>query len=386
MNYIFFPIKIKILLILLSISTTVTEIFGIGVFIPILQYMKEQGDLNALTSTSDLWQYVVNVFNWMGVEVSLSVLLLVAFFSFVVRQFLAYLRIVYRVNAVENLAKKIRTILFNRYLDADYNLYQKLNTGGLLNIITKESSQAVLGAMAPLDLFAALIMTLGYLSAMFFLSWEMTLIAVVVLVLSGLTPSRWIRQSTKTGRDLVKSNSYMSDFLVERFKSALLVRLSGTKAAEKKEFSKINFVLSRQNALKIILRGRTNAILEPIIIGFSLMLLYLSYTTLNLSIEVIGVYMLIVMRLIPVTKLIVSQFQTIKTVLGSVELINKKIREMVDSKEVDDGNKDLINFNSIEFKNVSFKFKTRKKNTLNNISFEILSGEKVAIVGPSGSG
>ena len=59
------------------------------------------------------------------------------------------------------------------------------------------------------------------------------------------------------------------------------------------------------------------------------------------------------------------------------ELINEEIEEFVNS------NDEIIG--SIEFKNVSFSYNNDKE-ILKNINFKINNGEKIAIVGPTGSG
>jgi len=41
---------------------------------------------------------------------------------------------------------------------------------------------------------------------------------------------------------------------------------------------------------------------------------------------------------------------------------------------------------NIEFRNVSFKYPTRDTQVFENLSFKIKEGQKVAFVGPSGSG
>ena len=59
------------------------------------------------------------------------------------------------------------------------------------------------------------------------------------------------------------------------------------------------------------------------------------------------------------------------------ELINEEIEEFINS------NDEIIG--SIEFKNVSFSYNNDKE-ILKNINFKINNGEKIAIVGPTGSG
>ena len=46
----------------------------------------------------------------------------------------------------------------------------------------------------------------------------------------------------------------------------------------------------------------------------------------------------------------------------------------------------LNSIESIEFKNVSFKYPSRSRNSLNNISFKLEKGDRIAIVGVNGSG
>lgn len=63
-------------------------------------------------------------------------------------------------------------------------------------------------------------------------------------------------------------------------------------------------------------------------------------------------------------------------------------REFVESKDEND-NKPDIDFKgieSIEFQNVSFKYQSAEKSTINNMTFKVNKGENIAIVGENGAG
>ena len=64
-----------IILVVLSSVATVTEVFGIGIFLPIFQFIRFEGEISALVAESSLWQYVVNIFSYLGLEPSLFVIL-----------------------------------------------------------------------------------------------------------------------------------------------------------------------------------------------------------------------------------------------------------------------------------------------------------------------
>lgn len=72
-----------------------------------------------------------------------------------------------------------------------------------------------------------------------------------------------------------------------------------------------------------------------------------------------------------------------KLCVASFERINKLL---IDRTEVLNGNIEFKEFSKIEFKNFNFSYPNFEKNSLNNISFAIKSGETLGIVGKSGSG
>lgn len=65
----------------------------------------------------------------------------------------------------------------------------------------------------------------------------------------------------------------------------------------------------------------------------------------------------------------------------------KRVNEVLDSSSsIKYGNKKLENFESLEFKNVNFAYPGAEEDTLKDISFTINRGEKIGVVGATGSG
>ncbi|TBX29908.1 peptidase domain-containing ABC transporter [Enterococcus durans] len=63
-----------------------------------------------------------------------------------------------------------------------------------------------------------------------------------------------------------------------------------------------------------------------------------------------------------------------------------KINDLIDQEEENDGIKEVNHFESVSLKNLDFCYNNLEKKALNNVSLEIKCGQKIALVGPTGSG
>ena len=64
---------------LFALFGTFSEIIGIGIFYPIFKYMNMEGDIGALIADSQIWTYIVNFSNILGIELSLFSLFATSF-------------------------------------------------------------------------------------------------------------------------------------------------------------------------------------------------------------------------------------------------------------------------------------------------------------------
>ena len=371
----------------LSFISTITEIFGIGIFLPIFQFIRLEGNLDALAADSLFWIYIIDIFLYFGLEVSLSLLLLISFSFFLSRQLFVYIRILHLQNVIQRIVQSQRNHLFDSYIDANTSYHDSIPIGNLVNIIMTEVRSAVLGVMSPIDLIVYSIMFVGYLSMLFLLSLEMTIASLIILILASLLPKRWIKQTKEVGKSLVLANTQMSEFLVGRLRSPRLVRLACTEDAEKNEFHSLTYSQRKYQIVMSKLSAKTTVAMDPVIIGLSLLFLYFSYTVLNLQIETIGLYLVIILRLMPVTQSIIGQLQTIRGAKGAIDILENRFISMKKSVERDTGTKNLVGLSeSITFDNISYSYADGLDDALKDIYIEFQANKMTAVVGPSGSG
>ncbi len=374
-------------LIFLTLIGTVTELIGLSLFLPIFQFLRMDGDINALVNESSLWNYAIDGFQYFELEVSLEALLILSFLVFLIKQVVGFIKTLYEKSIDLNTIRTMRNDLFSKYLYADINYHEKNTIGDFVNTLVVETNRAAVGIMMPISLLGHMIILLGYVVVLFLLSWEMTFIAIIFSIITIKIVSRWIRQSRVVGRGITKYNGELTSFLTPRIKSLRIIKFSST---ENSEIEKFKFLTKKQRDYfygSTVLTAKNKSIIEPIVISLSLLFIYLSYTFFSMPVEVIGLYLIIIFRLMPLLKSTIGLYQGLESVEGSVESVLKKYYDLGKCKEVDKGKyeiKDILN--GIEINNVSFKYQGSNSNALSSINILIKPGEMLAIVGPSGGG
>ena len=58
------------ILLIMSLLSTISEALGIGIFYPIFEFVKADGNLNELVNDSDLWLFLLEFFEILNVELS----------------------------------------------------------------------------------------------------------------------------------------------------------------------------------------------------------------------------------------------------------------------------------------------------------------------------
>ena len=376
-----------VILLTMSFFTIVSETLGLGIFYPVVEFIQANEDISVLAGQSKFWTVIVDIYSIVGVTVSLETLLLSALLMFTGRQLFLYVKTIYQARLRFFLYKKLRNSFFRKYLHTNTDYQDSMPIGEFSEIVAIESASSVSGILTPIELVSSVVMLVVFFLILVLISWQMTIVAFIVIFITSMLLKVWIKQTTIVGRKVVAADIELNSFLVNRIRSLRLVRLSGTERAEITEFNAITEVQCQKMVEKVMLKTKADMVMEPVVIALSLAFVYFSVALFGMSLGEIGLYMIISMRLLPVVKAIIKQLQTINGAIGSIEVVSKKINEMNFNQEVNDGH--INNFNikkNIEFDSVYFRYPSSNKYVLSNITFKIPLGKITAIVGPSGSG
>jgi ABC-type multidrug transport system fused ATPase/permease subunit len=387
------PDKVIIFLITLVFFSSFAEIIGIGMFLPIFEFINSQAKPGGTVDPNGVLNYINAFLIQFGVEPSFLILLLITFSMFLVSKVILYVVSYIKAYYLGKIIRDMRDNLLKKYLSASSKYYDRVDIGDFVNSNISELGPAVTGVMTPINLIVTAFSAIGSIALLFILSYQLTIASVIIIVFSMLYPYRWVKATTGAGKKNSRFNSKTTSFLLGRLRSPRLVRLSGTADSEMQEYS---FLTEKQRQLTLIvhlLKARVNLVLEPLVIGVSLVMLYFSMFVLKLELSVVILFMAVTVRIVPIINSLVGQVQGYNKTRGPILFINNLLADLdsnrdfsMDINQSSKYDNKFRDIESIELDKIFYKYSEGDSFALSNISFSIKKSSITAIIGPSGSG
>lgn len=302
-------------------------------------------------------------------------------FTFLMRQTI--------INVSRYIEFDLKNEVYKHYQVLSLSFYKANRTGDLMNRISEDVGKVRMYA-GPAIMYTINTVTLFTvaLTQMISTAPKLTLYTMLPLpVLSFIIYklSRLINQRSKVVQE---SLSTLSSFTQEQFSGISVIKSYTIESSINKEFE----VLSAGNRQKQIDLAKVQAFFFPLmilLIGISnLLVIYIGGKQyINGEIENIGT---IAEFIIYVNMLTwpVATVGWVTSIVQQAEASQKRINEFLKQEpEIKNTNHNISDIDgSIEFKNVTFTYPDTDITALKNVSFKVESGEKLAILGMTGSG
>lgn len=375
------------LFLFLTLSAGVLEGFGMAMFLPLLEFVESGGDVTTLAEGSRLWKVMVMIFETFSLQVTLLGLILVLLFLIMARVVAVYLRQTYTAWLSQEVVHCIRTNLFNRCLGAVYSTLDTFKSGHLVNLATTEAQRAAGHLKSLFELLANCAVVAGYFVVLLWISIPLTLLAVLVLGTAALIVNYHVRHTRRLSRQTTTVNKAFSFDLVERISAFRLIKLTGTESREIVRVGEASGKVRDHNYWLAKLMARIDLILEPIVVLGGLTILFFSIEVFSLSLAQVGLFMLILLRLLPISKEVLRSRQSFLATSGSMAAVVKGLQEMDEAREETGGSIPFRGLSEgVRFERVTFTYPGQGLPALRNVDFLIPAGKMTALVGPSGAG
>lgn len=313
-------------------------------------------------------------------------------------------------NIGEGLIFDLRRTVYDHVQKMPIAFFTRTRTGALVSRLNNDvigAQRAFTGTLS--GVVSNLVMLILTLGVMINISWQITLLAVIMLPIFVLPAQRMGGKLAALHRESANHNATMSTQMTERFNAAgaTLVKLYGRPEEESAEFA--------QRAGRVRDIGVRTAMLQFIFItaltlvsALALALVYGlgGYYALEGTLEagaVVALALLLTRLYQPLTALANARVEVMSAIVSFERVfevldLEPLIREKPDAREVPEGDV------GVEFDHVSFTYPTADKvslasleefieldsrggvEVLHDVSFTVEPGQMVALVGSSGAG
>lgn len=382
----YFPL-IAVLAIAFALGAAAFEGFGFGFLLAFLQSL--------VSPTAEPFKTGVDWFDvWiLGIQepatnrlYRVSALILTATW---IRALFNYLTQVYTELTQQKLVDRLRKRAFDQLQALNLSFFSKTNTGELINTLTSEIGriQAAFGLLAFMITKG---LTLAvYLVLMFQLSWQLSLISVLLFSLLAVGLSYLNAQVREASFGVSIANGRFVARAIETITGIRTIQAFATQDFERQRFYQASSGVLNASMKAVrgwaIVRPLAEGLATTILIAMIVVALTLFVANGTLQIASLLTFLFILFRLVPAVHEINGNRAMLNTAWGALDNVRELLR--TDNKPyLQDGTKPFTGLQrAIAFESVDFGYEPACP-VLHNITLTIKQGEMTALVGSSGAG
>ena len=377
--------KLFIIIILLFFGM-ILEIFGLGILIPAISLIV---DPNSMKDNLLL----VRVLDFLDIDFSnefiFQLLIFIFFLYFFKTIFLVFIN--YQQNKfTSNLIASISSKLFKKYLNLPYNFHLKRNSSDLIKNIQIEIGQLSSYLQSLMSVFIEGFLFLSVITTLIIIEPIGAISIGFYFIIASFIFYRFFKKYIKSwGEKREGLDSDISRLALEGIRGIKEIKILNKTNFFIKKFENKSYLRSYYiynfDTISQLPRFYLELLSVTGLLGFISVLL-LNGTNPTKIMTVLGVFVTGIFRLIPSLNKLISGFQNMKFYNSSISIIFNEISlkdEYFDSQLSSDR---MVFAESIEIKNLNFKYSEELGYSLKQINLKIEKGQTIGFVGPSGSG
>ena len=317
-------------------------------------------------------------------------LIIIMFFNLMLTVLFMFLFSYYANLLGQKVIYDIRVQLFKHILDFKMSYFDKSSVGRLVTRAVNDMETIASIFSQGLFMIAADLMQMFLvIIVMLFLSWKLSLTIFIILPFI-LFATRKFQKSMKIAFNEVRSEvANLNSFVQERITGMKIVQLFNREKIEYDNFVKINEKHKKAwlktvwyNSIFFPIAELSTSVTIGLIVWFGGLNAILENSSITLG--TIFLFIQLSQMLFRPLRQIADKFNTLQMGMVAANRIFKIIDTRSNISDSGTKNEELIDGN-IVFENISFSYVENEK-VIKNLSFNIKNGEKIAIVGSTGSG
>lgn len=379
--------RVAVLAVLFTLIAAVFEGFGVGFILSFLQSF-----INPQAKPFHTGIHWIDI-HILGINASaaerlyrISTLILITTF---LRSLFTYLGRLYTNICQFKLGYRLRKRIFEQLQALDLSYFAKTRPSELIHSMTAETNQVMLAFNVVSIFISKGCILLIYVLSMFLLSWQLTIITVMMFALLSVGITTLLRQVREASFERTTAAKGYTSVSLEFINGIRTIQASAAQEFERQRFNRANanFLEAATKAVSVV--AMTEPLSEGIATTILVLMLIVAFATLIpnglLQPASLLTFLFVLFRVMPIRKQLDGARVQMSGFQGSLSNVKELLR--TDNKSYFQNGK--IQFSglnrAIEFRSVDFGYDASEL-VLHNITLTIKRGQMTALVGASGAG
>jgi subfamily B ATP-binding cassette protein MsbA len=282
------------------------------------------------------------------------------------------------------LSHSLRVSVFRRILDRPLAELERERSGHLLNVLTTETWRATDALNSVFATITSLATLLVFLTLLFLLSWQFSLIALACSALIPPLVQIVTRRVKALSQPALAANAALSQQTWSALNALRTIHAFGREASETERFADSSEDV-RRLFLRMSLLGASTAPITEVLVSTAIAGIAILISNSHVELGTLISFMAILLRLQPRILALVASQASLAGNYAAVEAVTEVLR--LGQRRVEHHGPALAALSKgIVFRDVTFTYHGAAAPALSNVSCELPKGAKIAIVGASGSG
>ncbi len=289
------------------------------------------------------------------------------------------------IGLVDTLRKRI----FKQFQSFSLSYYTQKRSGELINTFSAEVSHLSFAFNELINFVTKSCVIIAYTCAMFFISWQLTLVTVLLFSLLAAAASNWIRRVRQASFEMTSTGGELAAKTTEFIGGIRTVQAFWTQEFERKRFDEVAQKFANAWLKASTISGLLQPLIEALATTILVAMILVAVSTLIssgiLNVVSLLAFLFALFRLLPIIAHMNSSWGLIAMNSGALRAVEELLR--TDNKAyLTDGTKNFPGLKqAIELVNLDFGYDNNQL-VLHNINLTIERGQTIALVGASGSG
>ena len=292
-------------------------------------------------------------------------------------------------NVAQKITYKIRNDVVSKINKLPMKYFDKRTHGEVLSIVTNDIDTLGMNLNQTItEIIRTVCMLIGIMIMMLSISWEMTLISIVILPIAGIIVKNIVGKSQKYFQKQQEYLAHVNGQVEEVYSGLNIVKVFNAEEKTIQNFEKANKELYNSGWRSQFLSGLMYTLLNFLSnIGYVGVAVAGGYLAINGTITVGNIQSFIQYNKQFTNQ--IGQIAQISATLQAMVAAAERVFEFLEEEEEKESDNNIQTTSklkgNVEFKHVHFGY-DKNRTIINDFNSSIKEGQKIAIVGPTGAG